>query len=81
MQNNLTEFYALVNFVVPGLLGELSTFRNFFEAAVARGNDRAATAADRELARQRARELQARCDAVVLRRTSEVNRRFLPPKT
>ena len=81
MQNNLTEFYALVNFVVPGLLGELSTFRNFFEAAVARGNDRAATEADRELAQQRARELQARCDAVVLRRTSEVNRRFLPPKT
>lgn len=81
MQNDLQEFYALVNFVVPGYLGELRAFKNIFESAVLRGRDTTASEEEREQGRMRMEELQKRCKGFILRRTAEVNEKFLPPRT
>ena len=81
MQNDLQEFYALVNFVVPGYLGELRAFKNIFESAVLRGRDTMASEEEREQGRMRMEELQKRCKGFILRRTAEVNKKFLPPRT
>ena len=81
MQNDLQEFYALVNFVVPGYLGELRAFKNIFESAVLRGRDTNASEEEREQGRMRMEELQKRCKGFILRRTAEVNEKFLPPRT
>lgn len=34
IQNDLQEFYALIDFVNPGILGPLSTFRKIYEEPI-----------------------------------------------
>ena len=31
LQNDLEEFYAMVNFTNPGILGEIANFRRYYE--------------------------------------------------
>ena len=81
MQNDLQEFYALVNFVIPGYLGELRAFKNIFETAVLKGRDAGASEEEKEQGQMRMEELQKRCRGFILRRTAEVNKKFLPPRT
>ncbi|KAK9848941.1 hypothetical protein WJX84_006451 [Apatococcus fuscideae] len=78
VQNNLDEFYAMMEFVNPGLLGSLASFKRIFEAPITKGRDRNATAEEQQLGKARTRELGKMIDTVVLQRTSEVNQRYLP---
>ena len=43
MQNNLDELWALFDFVVPGLLGDASSFQARFSRVIVDGVDRDAT--------------------------------------
>ncbi|KAI3434723.1 hypothetical protein D9Q98_002784 [Chlorella vulgaris] len=79
LQNNLSEFYAMVNFVNPDSLGSLATFERVLAAPINRSRDRNASAEERELGATRSAELSRRVEAFVLRRTREVNARYLPP--
>lgn len=64
VQNNLQELFAIVNFVVPGYLGEdIHAFRARYEVA--------STAVDEEHRRSLQCELQSKLKTLMLRRTKE----------
>ncbi|XP_037085497.1 DNA repair and recombination protein RAD54B-like [Pollicipes pollicipes] len=80
VQNDLLEFFALVQFVSPGVLGSVSEFRRDFERPVVAGRQPDASEAARALGEERAAQLAAVTDRFILRRTQEVLDRYLPPK-
>lgn len=79
VQNNLSEFYALLSFVAPDLLGSPAVFKRLYGDPITASRDRAATAAQRELGASRAAELHAAVGRFVLRRTQALLTRHLPP--
>ena len=48
MQNDLFEFYAMVNFINPGVLGDAKYFRKTFERKILHGREPDATEKQRE---------------------------------
>ncbi|KAI9004159.1 SNF2 family N-terminal domain-containing protein [Gaertneriomyces semiglobifer] len=81
IQNDLKEFYSMVEFVNPGVLGTPTTFKKVFEDPIMRGRDASCSKEDFNLGLQRAEELSRLTQMFILRRTSEVNVQYLPPKT
>jgi superfamily II DNA or RNA helicase len=81
IQNDLGEFYAMVSFVNPGVLGEPAAFRKIFEQPIMEGRDPSATPEQRELGAQRSAELSRITGMFILRRSNAINRKYLPPKT
>ncbi|KAJ3186291.1 DNA repair and recombination protein rad54b [Gaertneriomyces sp. JEL0708] len=81
IQNDLKEFYSMVDFVNPGVLGTPTTFKKVFEDPIMRGRDACCSKEDFSLGLQRAEELSRLTQMFILRRTSEVNVQYLPPKT
>jgi DNA repair and recombination protein RAD54B len=76
----MQEFFALASFVCPGLLSpSLSVFNRVYGAPITAARDRDATPEQRRIGDDRQRELKRLKDAFVLRRTAEVNAKFLPP--
>ena len=57
IQNNLDEFYAMVNFVNPEVLGPIGTFRNTFQGPIEASRVPDALPEERELGRQRSIEV------------------------
>ena len=82
IQNNLGEFFAVMDFACPGLLGDATQFRKIFSGPVERSRDKNATEEERRLGAARGEEL-ARVTAAFVNRASaaEVNGKLLPPKT
>ncbi|KAM4792209.1 DNA repair and recombination protein RAD54B isoform 1-T1 [Cyanocitta cristata] len=80
IQNDLQEFYALIEFVNPGILGSLSTYRKIYEEPIVRSREPSATEEEKELGVKRAAELTRLTRLFILRRTQEVINKFLPPK-
>jgi len=80
IQNNLKEFHAIVEFVNPGLLGTSHAFARLFETPVVAARQPNASAEVKELGDERLAELNRMTDLFCLRRTSETNNEFLPPK-
>jgi SNF2 family DNA or RNA helicase len=82
VQNDLSEFYCLINFARPGLLGDLSSFRKEFERPIAGANRKNANSAEKALAARQSRQLEALTKSTVLRRLQvDVLYRALPPRT
>eukprot|EP00891_Asterochloris_glomerata_P002075 jgi/Astpho2/2075/e_gw1.00038.344.1_t len=81
IQNNLSEFHAMLNFVVPNLLGSLATFNCIFADPITRSQERGASSEQQRLGEERSKELNARVASCMLRRTAEVNHRYLPALT
>ncbi|NXP08229.1 RA54B protein, partial [Thinocorus orbignyianus] len=80
IQNDLQEFYALIEFVNPGILGSLSTYRKIYEEPIVRSREPSATKEEKDLGEKRAAELTRLTGLFILRRTQEVINKFLPPK-
>ncbi|XP_075682028.1 DNA repair and recombination protein RAD54B isoform X2 [Rhinoderma darwinii] len=80
VQNDLQEFYALIDFVNPGILGSLSTYRKVYEEPIIRSREPSANEEEKKLGDERAAELGRLTGLFVLRRTQEVINKFLPPK-
>lgn len=80
IQNDLQEFYSLINFVNPGLLGEYSQYKRKYETPIVQSQQPNAARATREHGAERAQELNEITKSFVLRRTQEVNNKYLPPK-
>ena len=89
VQNDLTELFALVDFVCPGYLGTLSSFRQRFAIPItyyrsSLSGSGASASCDKSQAldaKRAASELRRRLAHILLRRTSDqILRDILPPR-
>ncbi|KAJ4967147.1 hypothetical protein NE237_018996 [Protea cynaroides] len=80
MQNDLEEFFAMVNFTNPGVLGDAAYFRRYYETPIICGREPTATEEERKLGLERSMELSAKVNQFILRRTNALLSNHLPPK-
>lgn len=80
VQNDLKEFHSLIDVCNPGILGTQSSFRRLYEEPIVRGQQPDASTEEKLLGQTRAAELNRLTSLFFLRRTAEVNSRYLPPK-
>ncbi|KAL2349569.1 hypothetical protein Fmac_003569 [Flemingia macrophylla] len=80
LQNDLEEFFAMVNFTNPGILGDIAHFRRYYEAPIICGREPAATAEEKKLGAERSAELSVNVNQFILRRTNVLLSNHLPPK-
>ena len=81
IQNDLSEFYIMVDFVNPDLLGSYKSFVKEYEVPIMKSRQPGASAKDIEKGGERNDELIHLTDQFILRRTADVLSGFLPPKT
>lgn len=81
LQNDLHEFYIMVDFVNPGLLESYATFRKEFENPIVKSRQPGVGPKDVEKGKARGAELARLTKMFVLRRTAEILAAYLPPKT
>ncbi|RNE97085.1 putative DNA repair and recombination protein RAD54 [Trypanosoma rangeli] len=80
IQNDLSEFHAMVGFVNPGILGSRDVFARVFEEPVMQGRDPDCPEHLRLLGADRAHYLSNLTQRFILRRTQSINESYLPPK-
>ncbi|XP_057763471.1 protein CHROMATIN REMODELING 25 isoform X1 [Arachis stenosperma] len=80
LQNDLEEFFAMVNFTNPGILGDIANFRRYYEAPIISGREPNATIEEKKLGAERSAELSAKVNRFILRRTNALLSNHLPPK-
>ncbi|KAE9612789.1 hypothetical protein Lal_00027488 [Lupinus albus] len=80
LQNDLEEFFAMVNFTNPGILGDIAHFRRYYEAPIICGREPTATAEEKKLGAERSTELSIKVNQFILRRTNALLSNHLPPK-
>ncbi|KAJ1658042.1 DNA-dependent ATPase protein rad54 [Dispira simplex] len=80
IQNDLTEYFSLLNFANPGLLGSSSEFRRNYEAPILRGRDSCASEKERLISDQKLGELSALASKFIIRRTNDLLSKYLPVK-
>ncbi|XP_013777941.1 DNA repair and recombination protein RAD54B-like, partial [Limulus polyphemus] len=80
VQNDLQEFFSLVEFCNPGVLGTPASFRRLFEDPIIRSNQPSASSEEKFVGEARAAELSHLTSLFVLRRTQEVINKYLPRK-
>lgn len=80
IQNDLTEYFSLVQFVNPGLLGTQAEFRRQYENPILKGQNADSTDKEREKAQERLNELIAIVNQCMIRRTSALLTKYLPIK-
>ncbi|KAL2840571.1 vacuolar protein 14 C-terminal Fig4p binding-domain-containing protein [Aspergillus pseudoustus] len=80
IQNDLSEYFALLNFANPDLLGSQNEFRKRFEIPILKGRDAAGTEEDRAKGDQRLLELSGIVNKFIIRRTNDILSKYLPVK-
>ena len=80
MQNHLDEFYAMVSFCNPGLLGTPSEFSKKYERPILAGREPDATEKELERAQMANTDLSELVNKFILRRTNTILSKHLPPK-
>ncbi|XP_019488534.1 PREDICTED: DNA repair and recombination protein RAD54B-like [Hipposideros armiger] len=80
VQNDLQEFFALIDFVNPGILGSSSSYRKIYEEPIIISRQPSASEEEKELGERRAVQLTCLTGPFFLRRTQEVINKYLPPK-
>ncbi|RKP36246.1 DNA repair protein, SNF2 family [Dimargaris cristalligena] len=80
IQNDLTEYFSLLNFANPGLLGSTNEFRKNYENPILRGRDSCASEKEREVSDQKLSELSAIASKFIIRRTNDLLSKYLPIK-
>lgn len=80
IQNELAEFFALIDFVNPGILGTYSMFKREFEDKIVESQQPNCHPQIISLAKQKAIELNEVTEKFILRRTQDVNNKYLPSK-
>ena len=80
IQNDLSEYFSLLNFANPSLLGTRMEFRKQYELPILRGRDAAGTEADQLKGNERLAELLALVNKFIIRRTNDILSKYLPVK-
>ncbi|KAG0211347.1 helicase [Mortierella sp. GBA30] len=81
IQNDLGEFFAMIDFVNPGLLESYGAFKRIFEDPILRSRQPDCSPSEAALGLERSQELTRLTGQFILRRTAQVNYEFLPPKS
>ncbi|GMG99879.1 hypothetical protein Nepgr_001719 [Nepenthes gracilis] len=81
LQNNLMEYYCMVDFVREGFLGSSHEFRNRFQNPIENGQHANSTADDVRIMNQRSHILYVQLKGFVQRMDMSVVKKDLPPKT
>ncbi|GAV83009.1 SNF2_N domain-containing protein/Helicase_C domain-containing protein [Cephalotus follicularis] len=81
LQNNLMEYYCMVDFVREGFLGSSHEFRNRFQNPIENGQHTNSTAVDVKIMNQRSHILYEQLKGFVQRMDTSVVKKDLPPKT
>ncbi|ORY04287.1 P-loop containing nucleoside triphosphate hydrolase protein [Clohesyomyces aquaticus] len=80
IQNDLSEYFSLLNFANPNYLGTRNDFRKHYENPILRGRDAAGTDADRKKGDERLAELLTLVNKFIIRRTNDILSKYLPVK-
>ncbi|KAI9342890.1 P-loop containing nucleoside triphosphate hydrolase protein [Obelidium mucronatum] len=80
VQNDLVEYYSLLSFAIPGILGTEAEFRKNFENPIQKGRDSEASEAERVKGEEKLKELLGIANIFIIRRTAELLTKFLPTK-
>lgn len=72
IQNDLTEYFSLLNFIIPGVLGTNADFRRKYELPILKGRDADASPADRVKGEESLTNLSAIANRFIIRRTAEL---------
>ncbi|XP_035212503.1 DNA repair and recombination protein RAD54B-like [Stegodyphus dumicola] len=81
IQNDLAEFFSIVDFVNPGTLGSIQCFRRTFEKPIVLSRNPECTEQEKEYGEERREELSKIANTFMLRRTHDVIHKYLPPKS
>lgn len=83
IQNDLNEFFTILDFVNPGVLGTYSQFKRNFEVPISRARDIANKYNTKvvEAGQEKSNDLIDLTKRFVLRRTNDILAKYLPPKT
>lgn len=82
IQNDLSEFHTVANFVCPGILGNLPEFRRDFARPITTASCKNATREQRIIAQEQSRKLDKMTKTFLLRRLAkDVLTNLLPPRT
>ena len=80
IQNDLSEYFSLLDFANPGILGTRSEFHKKYEMPILRGRDADGTEEQRKLGDERLAELLALVNKFIIRRTNDLLSKYLPVK-
>lgn len=80
IQNDLSEYFALLNFSNPGLLGTRLEFRKNFEIPILRGRDAEATDTEISKGERQLQQLSNIVSKFIIRRTNDILSKYLPCK-
>ncbi|BAP71391.1 DNA repair and recombination protein RAD54 [Kluyveromyces marxianus] len=80
IQNDLSEYFALLNFSNPGLLGSRNDFRKNFELPILQSRDSLATEEEVALGKERLKQLSNIVSKFIIRRTNNILSKYLPCK-
>lgn len=81
IQNDLGEFFTMIDFLNPGILGTYNSFKRQFEAPIVKARQPGASSAEIEAGEEKSAELSALTRKFILRRSEKVLEKYLPPKT
>ncbi|KAF8163376.1 DNA repair protein, SNF2 family [Crassisporium funariophilum] len=80
IQNDLTEYFSLLNFANPNFLGSKNDFRKNFEHAIIRGRDSMASDKTKAECEKKLKELGGLVTKFIIRRTNDLLSKYLPVK-
>ncbi|KAJ6648630.1 DNA repair and recombination protein RAD54-like, partial [Pseudolycoriella hygida] len=80
IQNDLTEYFSLIHFVNPGMLGTRNDFKKQYENIILRGQDAGSTDDERKKATERLNTLTNIVNQCLIRRTNQILTKYLPVK-
>ncbi|KAK7054769.1 DNA-dependent ATPase protein rad54 [Paramarasmius palmivorus] len=80
IQNDLSEYFSLLNFANPNFLGTKNDFRKNFENSIIRGRDASASDQVKAESEKKLKELGGLVTKFIIRRTNDLLSKYLPVK-